>query len=78
MKMLCIVSEKGRCVCRWDVFINFSERYFQCEPMDATVSPVELTNNPQGNTGDNRGHPASVDTADNSAENSNPGTPINK
>jgi len=57
------------------------ERYFQCEPMDATVSPVELTNNPQQqqpNAGDGRGPPTSVGTGNNSAENSNPGTPINK
>jgi hypothetical protein len=40
------------------------DRYFQCEPMDATVSPIALTNH------------GSHSVADNSNQgSSNPGTP---
>ena len=42
----------------------FSDRYFQCEPMDATVSPIALTNHGNHSVTDNS-NPGS----------SNPGTP---
>ena len=43
-------------------FLIFTERYFRCEPMDATVSPIALTNQ--------------APHADNSnGSSSNPGTP---
>lgn len=48
------------------------DRYFQCEPMDATVGPVELTNNPASTESQQSG-PGAQSTAG-----SNPGTPLDK
>ncbi|XP_059098962.1 uncharacterized protein LOC131893057 isoform X2 [Tigriopus californicus] len=47
------------------------DRYFQCEPMDATVSPIALTNHGSVNT-----NPGSVHDTSNGGS-SNPGTPSN-
>ena len=51
---------------RLQFVVNFSDRYFssQCEPMDATVSPIELTNHSNLHQGDSS-----------NGSSSNPGTP---
>ena len=44
--------------------VIFTDRYFQCEPMDATISPIALTNHGNHAVTDNS-NPDSI----------NPGTP---
>ena len=51
---------------------SFSDRYFRCEPMDATVSPIALTSQTSAGGG------APTTPAGNSnGSSSNPGTPTN-
>ena len=49
---------------------NFTDRYFRCEPMDATVSPIALTSQ---NTSGTPATPA----GNSNGSSSNPGTPTN-
>ena len=55
------------------IFSLFSDRYFRCEPMDATVSPIALTSQTSAGGG---GAPATP-AGNSNGSSSNPGTPTN-
>lgn len=73
--MVSIIIIFSRLVPFFSFLSLFADRYFQCEPMDATVSPIALTSSHHSNSsgGGNGGPPGSHEASNGSP--SNPGTP---